>query len=163
MQSSHILTSANYNKWLEKRLNTFTTSDLSSTPERHLPNYSWPTPHAPAYCMLLLRVVFKQALLEKKYCISQNYELFFIKVDICFGLFPWGLSAHGQSTPSSAMERMHVIYIHSHIYLHGTLTDNFTFMWEYSEFNCIKEPIFTYKATVSILPEKCLKFTLTKM
>jgi hypothetical protein len=34
-----------------------------------------------------------------------------IKMDICFGLFPWGLSAAGHSTPSSAMERMHVLYI----------------------------------------------------
>jgi len=113
--------------------------------------------------MLLLRAVINQALLEKKYCISQNYELFLIKLDICFGLFPWGLSADAHSTPSSAMERMHVLYIHSHICLHSMLKDNFTFMWEYSEFNCIKEPIFTYKATVSIFPGKCLKFTVMKV
>jgi len=53
--------------------------------------------------------------LEEKYCKSQNYELFFIKLDICFGLFPWGLSAAGHSTPPSAMERMHVLYIHCHM------------------------------------------------
>jgi hypothetical protein len=105
-------------------------------------------------------VVFNQVLLEKKYCISQNYELFFIKVAICFVLFPWGLSADGHSTPPSTMERIHVL--HSHICLHGMLKDHFTFMWKYSEFNCIKEPIFTYKAKVSIFPEKCLKFTLMK-
>lgn len=84
-------------------------------------------------------------------------------MDISFGLFPRGLSAAGHSTQSSPMERMHVLYIHSHVCLHGMLRDNFTFMWKYSQFKCIKEPIFTYKATVSILPEKCLKFTVMKM